>query len=382
MSNPLPRYDKIEGLTPRDPIGAVLTVGTKGPKGNPTETDRFYFKSADSVNIGEQLVKPLHPAFAAYNGAEPIKRQSISGNIVHASRSEAFQASLSAQVLGAAWKHFPKAHPNRLPICTGDGKKATRLYGIGEDGAEDWREIECPNDLCAFRQGATKACKPSVRFLFRPRWKDGVTLPTPLTLLLSHSWHNASRLLGFFEHVEQQARQLGLEKFSLYGLPFLLTLGSKTKPSAGARFPVLSISPDTDLIAFFLAQREQLARMGAGEAQRAIPAKLTDPEQNDPAKIARDFAEIVPGVVPSKPGNATEPIEGEIVEPPAESETTDDGRLSVEALHRLRSNAAAKGLTETQLESLAGGRLEDAPASAELEILRSISTYRAPKPRN
>lgn len=376
MSNPLRRYEGINGLTPRDPIGAVLTVGTKGPKGNPTDTDRFYFKVADSVKVGDQLTKPLHPGFASFNTAEVTHRQTISGNLVHATQAEAFHYSLSAQVLGPSWKHFPTAHPNRLPICSGDGTKATRLYGISE-GREDWREIDCPNSICEYRQGKVKPCKPAMRFLFRPRWKSGSTLPTPLTLLLSHAWNTASRLLGFFKHVEDQARQLGLSEFSLYGLPFVMTLGYKTKPSEASRFPVISISPDADLISFFLAQREQLARIGAGAAPRAaLPASLVEPEQNDPAKVAEDFAEIEPGRVLSKPSNGEEPIEAEVLEaPPVEEEPSP--YLSTDARRRIHDAAKSKGLTETQLEHMVGGRLHDAPAGLELEILRKIASYKA-----
>lgn len=387
MSNPLRRYEGIEGLTPRDPIGAVLTVGTKGPKGNPTETDRFYFKVADSVKVGDQLTKPLHPGFAAFNSAEATHRQTIAGNLVHATEAEAFHYALSAQVLGPSWKAFPNAHPNRLPICSGDGTKATRLYGIGTDGKEDWREIDCPNERCEYRLGKVKPCKPSMRFLFRPRWKAGSPLPTPLTLLLSHSWNTAARFLGFFRHVTEQARHLGLSDFSLYGLPFVLTLAYKTKPSEASRFPVISISPDADLIAFFLAQREQLRQIGAGVPTGLLPAKLTDPEQNDPTTVAQDFAEIEPGTLAAKPSNGTEPppLEATVIpedeDPFPRYPTVEDESpyLSTEARKRIHDAAKVKGLTESQVEHLAGGRLIDAPSSAELEILRKIAAHKPHK---
>lgn len=211
-----------------------------------------------------------------------------------------------------------------------------------------------------------------MRFLFRPRWRDGSQLPTPLTLLASHSWATAANWLGFFEYVEAQARQLGLEKHSLYGLPFVMTLAMKTKPSEKARFPVVSISPDGDLIAFFLAQRQDVQRIGGG-AVAALPATLQDPDVADPIRTAQDFAEIEPGAIPTKPANADDPIDAEPVD------ERPDGLLSHDALERIRSAAKSAGLDDAALKRACGGDLEEAPASAELEILRKIKTHRSPR---
>lgn len=287
-----PEYSRIDGLLPREPVGAVLTIGKKGPSGAPVETDRFFFVSPQEA---ENRVRPPHPGFKAFNEAEPQHRQQIRGNLVHADRADAFEYHLSAQVLGEAWPQFPKAHPARRPICTGDGVRATRFYGIAEGGAEDWREIECPNERCAFRQGDNKACKPFGRIYFRPRWPEGSKLPTPLVKLTTHSWNSISSLVGFFDHVREQAENLRLLDWSLYGLPFLLTLSRKSQPGRQRAFPVLSISPETDLIRFFLAQRRDLIEAGA--EPRLLYSGARDEAESSPDEVERDSRTIRPGGV-------------------------------------------------------------------------------------
>lgn len=374
MQTASPRsYSGIASLTGRDPIGAALTIGTKAPSGNPTNADRFYFKLPVATSVSDKLVKPEHPAFAQFNAAPAEQRQVIRGNLVHATQAECFEYALAAQVLGRAWEAWPGAHPNRLPVCRGDGHTATRLYGIGPDGAEDWREIECPDRACQFRLGkGPKACRPAMRFLFRPRWRDGSFLPTPLTLLASHSWASAANFLGFFEYVAAQARQLGLESHSLYGLPFVMTLAMKTKPSEKARFPVVSVSPDGDLIAFLLAQRRDVAQIGGG-AVAALPATLQDPDVADPIRAADDFAEIEPGLhKPANPAREDAPGSTISLEP-----DRDPALLSSGAVARIRAAAEVRGIDAATLHSLVGGPLDDAPAGCELEILRAIATYRS-----
>jgi hypothetical protein len=64
----------IEGLQGKEPVGAVLTIGTKSTdKGFPTDRDRFYIKVPDSSND----VRVNHPAFTAFNGAAAELRRSI-----------------------------------------------------------------------------------------------------------------------------------------------------------------------------------------------------------------------------------------------------------------------------------------------------------------
>ena len=350
-------YDGIEGLQPRLPLGAALTVGVKGASGAPTQTDRFHFVSPHDSMEGKHRVRPLLPQFAAFNGADASKRQMIRANLIHSTRAEAFAYHLRAQQLGGKWPN----HPQKRPACTGDGRKATRFYG---DTPDDFREIDCPNELCEFRQGNVKACKPFGQLLFRPRWADGSTLPTPLTKLTTGSWYSVAALLGFFDHVEDQARQLGIEAYSLYGLPFSIQLTFKSKPQAQQRFPVLAFSPEVDLVQFFLAQREQLDRIG-GHAPLALPAvALTDDEMRSPDVLASDAA-LISGPI-SKPANAPdEAIDAEVVPP--------SSTLSFDALARIRGIANGKGISGEALDKMLGAPLEDAPAHMELEILRMLA---------
>jgi hypothetical protein len=127
--NARPQYHSIEGLSTTEPVGAVLTVGTKGPNGYPINTDRFYIKVRQE---NENRIRVDHPLFNSYNSADAGKRQTIRGNLVHATRAEAWVHHLRAQVLGKAWRPFEKSHPLGRPICSGDGVKATRLHGIAE----------------------------------------------------------------------------------------------------------------------------------------------------------------------------------------------------------------------------------------------------------
>lgn len=367
-----PRHQGIEGLEGRLPIGAAVTVGVKGPSGAPTNTDRFFFVLPHDVKDGKHSIRPLHPSFASFNGAEPAKRQMLRGNLIHADRSECFSYNLRAQVLAPLDK-WP-AHPQKRPACTGDGNVATRYYG--ETGADDFREIECPNELCEFRQGAKKLCKPFAQLLFRPRWSEGSTLPTPLTKLTTGSWYSTAVLLGFFDYIAAQAKHLGMESYSLFGLPFTLTLTRKTKPQEGQAFPVLAISPECDLIQFFLAQTESRSRLAAGNPALALPAvALTDPEMNDPEVLASDLAAITPTEPITKPRNAPndglDPIEAEVI----------DGPSVPPFVARVLHAAESRGIAAEAIESIIGGKLEDAPASAELEILKKIAEYRPSKSR-
>lgn len=361
-------YHSIEGLSTVEPVGAVLTIGTKSPSGYPHQTDRFFIKVRQE---NENRIRVDHPMFRSFNEAEPGKRQAIRGNLVHATRAEAFDHLLRAQVLGKAWRQWDKAHPQGRPVCSGDGKKATRLYGIGENGAEDWREIDCPNDLCQFRQGDVKACKPFARLYFRPRWPEGVSFPTPLMKLTTTSWNSASAFVGFFDYVEDQARNLGLSTFSLYGLPFILSLHRKTKPQSKSAFPVLAITPDCDLIDFFLRQQANVRTIGGGAAVALLPASNLTPDEASDEELSADLRNVTPTSAPvGKPSN------------PEPSDTTDAPELlSTDALKRILDAAERAGLSREQLESMAGGRLEEAPPSAEIEILRAIQQHQKRKAR-
>lgn len=303
------QYNHIEGLKGREPVGAVVTIGRKGwkegeRKGAPVENDRFFFVSPFE---NEQGIRPQLPRFSTFNEADPSHRQQIMGGFVHHRIEDAFEFYLRAQVLGG--KH--PTPPRRRPGCQGDGIKATRYFGEVDTSTEttatansclpkdptprteeDWREIDCPNELCEFRQGDAKRCKPMARLYFMPYWDRG-KLPNPVTKWTSRSWFSVSNLVGFFDHIRAQASGLGMGDFSIYGLTFTLTLGRKTNPKLKRSFPVVSISPNISLVEFFMNQRQMVEAAGGtlqlGEGVRS------ETEQSEDV-VDADFDAITPGV--------------------------------------------------------------------------------------
>lgn len=356
------KYEGIEGLSGREPVDAVLTVGTKSASGAPTMTDRYFIKQPFQTSVDGKLQREEHPAFAAFNSADPKKRQSISGTLVHRDRASLFESYLSAQVLPGHAQH-----PKKIPACTGDGIRATRYMGKNADDTDRFDEIECPNELCVYRQGAKKACKPSLRFLFRLNWREGINLPRTLVKFTSHSWNTARNFRGFFDYIEEQARGFGLADYSLFGLPFVLNLTSKTDPDKKSRFPVVTIAPSFDLAEFFFRQREQMRQLASDAPAALLPASLED---DDSETVAADFAEIVPGHPISKPS------ESDVIDAEPERPA---GLLSTSALHRIEQAAEAKGFTMADVSAMIGGDVNEAPQSTELEILRSIQERKATK---
>ena len=351
------RYGTIAGLVGPDPVGAVLTIGTKAANGAPTERDRFYLKSVFAQDVGGVLRKEPHPAFASFNSADPSKRKTIRGVIVHSSREDCFSYGLAAfKIKGMA------SHPKKIPTCCGNGVEATRYFGKLADGGDDFRTIVCANDLCPQRIGKIKECAPAMRFLFRINWNEGVTLPRILVRFVSKSWNTAKNFVGFMDYVDEQARAFGLTDYSLFGLPFVMTLTEKTNPEEKSRFPVVTITPEFDLQEFLVWQRKQLESFGG---KLALPAGLSDPENSAPEIIAADFADIVPGLPISKPSNAP----SEVIDLPP----VDPSVMSPEAIERILGIAKGKGIDSAKLDKMIGGKLTDAPPSAELEILRQLA---------
>lgn len=272
-------YEGIKGLTPREPIGAVVTIGIKDKsRGFPTQTDRWHIVQPKAENN----VRKVHEAFRSFNTAAVEKRQVIRGNLIHATKAECFEHHLKAQVLRGA-------HPNKKPACVGDGVKAMRWEG---QGPEDFMEIKCLNELCEYRQTQPPKCKPFMRFLFRLRWPDGVQLPTPLVKFTSGAWNTTANFLGFWEYLEGTAAQLGLHRYTLFGFPFLLSLHRQTKPSEQRSFPVVTISPEMDPIEFFMKQRDNIRQLSA-----EVPAiAITDQSEQAVDAVYEDVDSIsVPG---------------------------------------------------------------------------------------
>lgn len=276
----------IKGLTAREPVGVVATIGHKGDRGQPVDTDRFFLVLPTAEKVGSTEIRRPHPEFRAFNEADPERRQMLKGTLVHLEVAQCWEYHLKAQVLpGLA------AHPSRAPHCTGDGTAARRW-----DGAE-FRDIPCPNELCQFRQGqGKKACGAFGRVLFRLRWADGVRMPQLLCKLTTQSWHSVAALQGFFGYTQAQAALLG-GPLGIYGVPFSITLSRKTNAKRGQAFPVLSVSVDGDLQGFFVQRAAALRSSTDYQLAAQTPrAALTDGEQQ--AAQYLDAATIEPPRLP------------------------------------------------------------------------------------
>ena len=65
----------IHGVRGREPIGAALTIGIKGPRGNPIEKDRFHLLEPRESKDKKRKPSPL---FRFFNNAPPEKRRFVS----------------------------------------------------------------------------------------------------------------------------------------------------------------------------------------------------------------------------------------------------------------------------------------------------------------
>lgn len=303
------RYSGIAGLRPKEPIGAVLSIGRKtkdGKRIEPGSNDRFWLVLPDAA----AGVRDLHPSFAAFNGLPADKRQSVRGMLVHVTRAECFEHHLTAQRLP---RH--ESHPNDISTCTGDGTRATRWVG------GQFRSITCPNQECEFRQGDAPLCKPFMRVLFRIEWPKDNPLPRPLVKLTSRSWNSTASFLGLFGEVDRRATALGLTTYSLAGLRLLITLSRKTSRRDGGRaFPVLRPSLDCDLEEFLYAQHQRFQTIEAAPA-----AALTDREQVAPNMVSADYWTVTPGVTPGLPDNREPSVPVGEDAPPSGREPGEEG---------------------------------------------------------
>lgn len=266
------------------PVGAVLTIGTKGPRGTPIDRDRFYLKVPEAASeAGQGMQRALHPSFVPYNAAQPERRKAMRGVFVHGTEDQCFESSRKAQkITTPGFRNHPK-----LPACVStDGKTAQRLVMLSDD-SPSFAEISCPGHLCQFAQ--SKICKPWMRLLFQPVWKAD-NLPTPLFKFTSQSWNTAAACVGMFDYIREQARLLGVEKPNLYGLSFEMLLGSKTDPTKQTSFPVVTFSVTAHLQEFLLSQREREQKLREAPNFIALP----DAEEQEPETVLADKLGIEP----------------------------------------------------------------------------------------
>lgn len=282
-------------ITGRESPGVVLAVGRKGSTGAPAEKDRFHLMSPiareatfESRSGGYKgLIRDGHPSFSAFNAVEdPSKRQTIRGQIAHLTIGDCWEYRYQAQKIQGA------EVPHKAPSCMGNGIDARRW----NKSRDDYEPILCPGERCPYRKDAgpkdPSPCKPFARLLFRLRWPaddKGRKLPEVLALYTTRSWNTISSIKGFFDAFESQARMLGIEDPSPFGLCFMLHLGEKTFPNRQARAPVVTMAPDgTDAIGLLMSQGQTFAAirdnyrpplaLTDSEMERAVTAQHIDTE--------------------------------------------------------------------------------------------------------
>lgn len=147
-----------------------------------------------------------------------------------------------------------------------------------------------------------------MRFYFRIRWTPVdsqkpidarfATLPTTMFKYVSKGWNMVNNFMGFFEDIDKMAKGLGLQTYSLVGLPFVMRVYDRTGKvnGQGVRYPVVSISAETDILSFFRMQKEIISYITAGQQPVGL---LSDGEQK-PEVIAADWRSVSIVEVPAK----------------------------------------------------------------------------------
>lgn len=280
----------------REPIGCALSIGRKGPSGNPIDKHRFFIVRPVADARGQMGKRDPHPAYNEFNklGPDAGKRDSertfegrahdelratVRGILVHGDKHECWTENLQADKLEG------HNHPRGGPSCVGNGCRAERWM----PAAQAYADIPCPGRKCPFMQPdqkGKKACHPHVKLIFQLRMKS----TSLLCKFTSNGWESSDSVKGFFDFIEQQARFLGVDHVSTYGLPFALTLASRT--GDGSRYTVAHMSPDfpdgRTLQEFLFAQSESRKQLAAevGLLQIGMAATLEDDAGNNADDLA------------------------------------------------------------------------------------------------
>lgn len=274
----------VKDLRPRTPIGASLQISIRKnlePRGMPDQKDRFHILTPREIDG----VKRPHPAFGLFNNAPITHRQSIRGVMVHASASECFETSLALQT-------YPKghtgerSHPTDAPVCKGNGVQAIRWDG------QKYNDIPCPGKLCEY-SNMPNGCTIRAQFIFSLRWAPGSPferLQTPMVKYATKGWESSSAILGFLEFVSHSAKSLGVTDYSLFGLPFTMTLQKRTNKKLKTKYYVVEITTDMDVFQFLSDQREKINLLQSQPRHET----LQSPALTDDRVVYEDFNSIGP----------------------------------------------------------------------------------------
>lgn len=297
MPPELPRG--IVGFGGREPIGAALSVGIKGPNGAPVKTNRFFIVRP----VADGQIRAPHPAFARFNETSPRAnedqkvhdeaRAHVRGILVHSREVDCFTYRLQGQVIKGA------EHPRKAPSCMGDGARALRW----SPQADDYLSIPCPNTTCPYRSsvnGKRPECGPHAKLLFQLRFES---FPSMLCKFTSNGNETTDAILGFFRTLTGQARQLGIMgEVSVYGVPFELTISRKSNAKAGTKWPVVHMStdfpPGLTLQDYLLRQAEARRQLTGASTLLLGTAVAVGDDATDDA-LADDAMSLRPGCIPA-----------------------------------------------------------------------------------
>lgn len=194
----------------------------------------------------EVPIREPHPAFAAFNTCHPDKAAQLTARIVHWDEEGVWKYHLGAYQHPDGARSSP---PDGKWWCRGDAQWAERW-----DGAAMTR-IPCPNRLCEFAQpryGRNKdqpACRPNLSLIAQFNWRDEKSpLPRIVFEWDSKSWNNCGNCEGMFKLVRETAERLGMGKFPVFGLPFVMSVRETVKARKGRRFPEVCFSVDGDIM--------------------------------------------------------------------------------------------------------------------------------------
>lgn len=271
-------------------IGGRLRLGFNDP------TRYFHIVTASSEydkKQGRNSCAP-HPSFSAFNSMgypkdpddpsskpdprEVQVRRMIRG-VVCAANLEDW--SVLHRRVPKMKQHPVHQHPRNGPSCEGDGKRAKRWFNDSHlPGGGEYRDIECPGDMCQFN----KVCPPTLTLHFQVKWSPfgeqaKVAWPAIPLRYVSAAWHTADFFEAMVKEVKQQAEQLGVENFSWYGFPFVMTSETKggEKDGQKTRFPVVRFAPEISIAQWLMNQANNQQQLAAIPPMKA----LTGPEQEE-----------------------------------------------------------------------------------------------------
>lgn len=194
-----------------------------------------------------------HPAFNAFNYADPGKCQMIRAKIVGIKQGDAFSHFLGAFMPPPGEQDNPAGW-----WCRGDGTNAQRWV----DGK--LCDIPCPGRQCKFQQevfgrgpNKTSHCKPNMSLVAQFDWPDHNGQPSPLPktlfMLSSKSWNTTCNALAMFDQINDVAKEFFPESgsFPIFGLPFTMNLQTTVKKKKGRVFPQVKFSISCDLFEHF-----------------------------------------------------------------------------------------------------------------------------------